>query len=365
MSDINTLDNWPIESSAAISRFENFYMRKNVLVTGGASFIGSHLVDALIALGANVRIVDDLSSGKKENLQLGHKGLEFIHDDILKANRFYQHCNDMDVVFHLAAVHGGRGFIEARQLEILRNLAIDNTVFDAAVRNKVPIIIYASSACAYPHSLQNDCVVSPLLSEENSGSFEHGGISPDGVYGWSKLIGEFQLKSYATHSKSRGCAARIFTAYGERENESHAVIALIAKALLRLDPFPIWGDGRQTRNFTYVSDTVAGLLLAPLNDQTANFTMLNVGTSSPTSILELVSLIFDIIEWRPREFLFESHRPVGVQQRASNNDQIKAAFQWEPSVKLFEGLARTIDWYARKEDRPSTQRDLELLLEMR
>ena len=110
--------------------------------------------------------------------------------------------------------------------------------------------------CRPPRS---DC---PMLAEEQAGFDRPGNAFPEGAYGWCKLMGEFQLEQIANSAlPSRGAAARIFSAYGERENESHAVIALIAKAALRLDPFPVWGTGRQVRNFTYVADTVTGLLL--------------------------------------------------------------------------------------------------------
>src|SRR5205807_6332468 len=108
----------------------------------------------------------------------------------------------------------------------------------------------------------------------------------DGAYGWTKLMGEYQLAQFVLQHRFKGASARIFTAYGERENESHAAIALIAKALLRIDPYPIWGDGLQTRNFTYVQDTVEGLLRLGALDDDEPFRAVNVGSSTHNTVLE-------------------------------------------------------------------------------
>ena len=127
--------------------------------------------------------------------------------------------------------------------------------------------------------LQSDKDSHFLLKEANANFEEPGKAFADGEYGWAKLMGELQLRAFCKQFGHSGIACRIFTAYGERENESHAVIALIAKAAARLDPFPIWGDGLQTRNFTYVQDTVTGIALAGANLD--GFDVVNIGTDMP------------------------------------------------------------------------------------
>ena len=141
-------------------------------------------------------------------------------------------------------------------------------------------IVFASSACVYPTNLQSDKDSRFLLREADANFEEPGKAFADGEYGWAKLMGELQLRAFCKQFGLSGIVCRIFTAYGERENESHAVIALIAKAAARLDPFPIWGDGLQTRNFTYVQDTVTGMALA---GATLNgFDVVNIGSVSTT-----------------------------------------------------------------------------------
>ena len=159
-------------------------------------------------------------------------------------------------------------------------MLLDHTVFAAAAAAGATKIVFASSACVYPTNLQTDKDSRLLLREADANFEEPGKAFADGEYGWAKLMGELQLRAFCKQFGLSGIACRIFTAYGERENESHAVIALIAKAAARLDPFPIWGDGLQTRNFTYVQDTVTGMALggAVLD----GFDVINVGTELTT-----------------------------------------------------------------------------------
>src|SRR5262249_29622845 len=163
-------------------------------------------------------------------------------------------------------------------------MLLDHTVFAAAAAAGASKIVFASSACVYPTNLQADKNSRLLLREPDANFEEPGKAFADGEYGWAKLMGELQLRAFVKQFGLSGIACRIFTAYGETENESHAVIALIAKAAARLDPFPIWGDGLQTRNFTYVRDTVTGVALAGaiLN----GFEVVNIGTDVHHTILD-------------------------------------------------------------------------------
>lgn len=352
--------NYLIEDVGKLANISTFYRGRSVAVTGGASFIGSHLVDVLTALGSSVLVIDDLSSGKIENLDNSISKIRFTNLDLsgsLPKGLF----SDCDVVFHLAAIHGGRGFIETFGEAMLRNLVIDNSVFSRCKSDGVKRIVHASSACAYPVSLQSSSTDLRLLAEEEAGFEEQGKAFADGVYGWTKLIGEFQLQNYSSDHLS-GRVARIFTAYGERENESHAAIALIAKCLLELDPLPIWGSGQQTRNFTYVSDTVTGLLLLGSDSRSNSFDVFNVGTSDHIRVIDFVEVICDLLGWHPRKFNFDTTRPEGVASRAANNQKMRECFGWTPHVEVGEGLSRTIDWYQSHSNRCQTLAELEVKL---
>jgi nucleoside-diphosphate-sugar epimerase len=344
-----------------MDRIEKSYEGRTVLVTGGASFIGSHLVDRLLEAGAQVHVIDDFSSGKRENVS-SLPDERIVEIDLANREITLERFPECEYVFHLAAVHGGRGFIDTFPDQLLVNLAIDNNVYTAAAQAGSRHVIHASSACVYPTTLQADASSRHLLAEAEAGFLVPGQAFADGAYGWTKLMGEYQVWQFALQARFRASSARIFTAYGERENESHAAIALIAKALLHVDPYPIWGDGMQTRNFTHVADTVKGLLLLGTRDEEEPFRAVNIGSSKHHTVKEFIETVFSQLDWTPNDLELQTWRPVGVASRASDNTLIQSLFDWEPETPLSEGIERTIAWYAASADRPTTPEALEELL---
>ena len=349
------ISNWPISSLEQINKLKTSYFARTIAITGGASFIGSHLVEALLYLGSKVRVFDDFSSGKPENLK-PHENLTLHQIDL------YNTAEKMDLegaeaIFHLAAIHGGRGFIEKNSTSLLRNFTIDSNTYLQAVDAGIETIVFASSACAYSTDQQISSEDRKYLSESEPGHMDSG-PKPDGMYGWTKLIGEYQLEKFAQEKSIIARGARIFTAYGDRENESHAAIALMAKSLLKMDPFPVWGDGNQTRNFTYVTDTVTGLLCLG-TDTEPGFEVCNVGTNHHVTVNEFLKEIFDQLEWQPKSMNYQLDKPAGVASRSSNNEKILMKYNWQPNVSLSEGIRRTLDWYKVQPSRPLTLEDLE------
>jgi UDP-glucose 4-epimerase len=344
-------------------RLISLYKNRKVAVTGGASFIGSHLVELLVGSGASVTVVDDLSSGSLGHLASVRDSISFVQGDLRDAAFAQKSLNGNDIVFHLAAQHGGRGYIETHPVECMNNMLLDHIVYAAAAEGGASKIAFASSACVYPTNLQASSSSRLLLRETDANFEEPGKAFSDGEYGWAKLMGELQLRAFCKQYGVDGVACRIFTAYGERENESHAVVALIAKAVARMDPYPIWGDGLQTRNFTYVLDTVMGMALAA--GTLTGFQTINVGSSHHHTILDLIESIFTHTGWRPSTIKKELDKPVGVLSRAADNSKCRELLGWEPSYTLVDGVGRTIDWYAATLD-PARQARLEdLLLERR
>jgi nucleoside-diphosphate-sugar epimerase len=326
-----------------------WYEGRRVLVTGGASFIGSHLVDFLTQRGAAVTIADDLSSGRAENLEAIADECRVMLGDLRNADFARRAVAGQEVMFHLAASHGGRGYIDTHPVECCNNMVLDHVVFQCAARAGVERFVLASSACVYPTNLQDSASDRLLLSEDQCGFDEPGQVFPDGEYGWAKLTAELQLRAFHRQYGVDAMACRIFTAYGERENESHAVVALIAKALAELDPYPVWGDGTQTRNFTYVGDIVLGLALA--GAAASGFDVVNVGSPVHTSISELIEEIFDATGFRPSRVDWQLDMPVGVRSRAADCAKSDRLWGWHPSTPLSEGIARTVEWYAKSVSR--------------
>jgi len=247
------------------------------------------------------------------------------------------------MVFHLAAMHGGRGYIDSHPVECMNNMLLDHVVFEAAARSGVGRVVHASSACVYPTVLQVSETDRGFLKETDANFDAPGGAYADGEYGWAKLMGELQLRAFHKQYGLDAVACRIFTAYGERENESHAVVALIAKAVARLDPYPIWGSGLQTRNFTYVADTVAGLLLS--GALLSGFDAINVGSGTHHTIEDLIGEIFSVVGWRPQAIDRQLDKPVGVKSRAADCTKCREVLAWEPTHSLREGIEATAKWY--------------------
>ena len=256
----------------------------HVLVTGGASFIGSHLVDALVAKGADVRVVDNLSSGRRENLapHLEHGAIDLIEADLLDPGVADRALRGIGVVFHLAADHGGRGYVDLHQAACASNLLLDGIVFHACRKAGVDKVVYASSGCVYPNHLQTDVSRSLFLTEEMVGP----PFDADNMYGWAKLMGELTLQAYGRDWGLKSASCRYFTVYGDRGHENHAVLAMIARAFVGQDPFVVWGNGEQIRNWTHVSDIVSGTIRAAerIDDGTA----VNLGTLERTRVIDAV-----------------------------------------------------------------------------
>ncbi|MBM3130299.1 MAG: NAD-dependent epimerase/dehydratase family protein [Chloroflexi bacterium] len=333
------------------------WKRNGILVTGGASFIGSHLVDALVLRGATVRVVDDLSSGHLENIQ-GHierQHVEFIQADLHEAGVAEHAVRGMDVVFHLAADHGGRGYLEAHQASVTANLVLDGVVFRACRRAGIQKIIYASSACVYPKSKQTDAQIEAYLTEDMIGP----PFDADNVYGWAKLMGEMTLRAYHRDYGIKTAVCRYFTVYGERGAENHAIIAMIARAFIRQDPFVVWGDGEQIRNWTYVRDIVEGTILAA--EKIEDGSAVNLGTMERTRVIDAAR---EILRYTKHEARVELHpeMPTGPLNRVADNALAKKLLGWQPTVKFVDGLHRTVDWYFQTKNLEQVRSTLDRLL---
>lgn len=324
---------------------------KHVLVTGGASFIGSALVDTLVDRGAKVRVVDDLSSGRKENLakHLSNFRVQFVHADLREPGVTREAMQEIQVVFHLAADHGGRGYVDLHQAGPGNNFFLDGLVFHEALRAKVEKVVFASSGCVYPNYLQSDVNQEIYLTEDV--------VKPphdaDNLYGWAKLMAELTLKAYCKEHGMRGASCRYFTVYGPRGVENHAVIAMIARAFVGQNPFEVWGDGTQIRNWTYIDDIVSGTILAAekIDDGTA----INLGTMERVRVLDAVKMVFEFTGHKA-EIKFRPDMPTGPLNRVADNSLAKRLLGWEPKVMFRDGLKRTVDWYfsTKKKDEVRT-----------
>jgi nucleoside-diphosphate-sugar epimerase len=314
--------------------------RKKVLVTGGASFIGSHLVDALVERGAEVRVVDNLSSGQIENIaqHLKNDRIEFHQDDLKDLHVARKRIHGVQVLFHLAADHGGRGYVDLHPVDCATNLALDGVIFLAAHEGGVEKLVYASSGCVYPNHLQTDPNQALYLSED----LVRPPYDADNTYGWAKLMGEMTLKAYWDQHGLKSASCRYFTVYGPRGKENHAVMAMIARAFIKQNPFLVWGTGEQVRNWTYVGDIVQGTLLAAerIDDATA----VNLGTMERIKVRDAVK---EVLRYTGHKASMQFHpeMPTGPYNRVADHSLAKNLLGWTPKVSFWDGLHETIDWY--------------------
>jgi nucleoside-diphosphate-sugar epimerase len=332
------------------------WSKRRVIVTGGAGFIGSSLVDRLLGLGASVTVVDKLLSPDKSWIwgtklarlsdiyaKHGYESMQLQCMDLsTERDRFQLLATAHDIVFHLAAVFGGREFVDTRQTECSRMLAIDHNVISASYEAGVEHLHYSSSACVYPPSLNTS---NHLLKEDDILSTGEGWRTSDNLYGFAKLMGEMQLLAVHKEHGFKSSVSRYLTVYGPGElDASHAIAGLIEKALDNQDPFVVWGSGNQERGFTYVDDIVDGSILA--TEATTDASPMNLGWDKRYRIRDVAELILRISGHLPRKIHYDLSKPEGPFSRALDISRARA-LGWEPKVDLEEGLRRTIDWHGQ------------------
>lgn len=319
----------------------NYWEGRRVALLGGASLIGAHLANRLVELGVkHLRIVDDFSSGKMSNVEhLKREGVDIYNRELRDYFNAKNAIDKADIVFHLAAQHGGRGYVDGHAIELWNNLELDTTIFRACADVGVEKVIFSSSACAYPIDLQTNAEDVVYLSED---MIDYNNMrQADGPYGTEKLIGEQMLDAYIASGKFKGCSTRSFTVYGPLMKENHAIAALIAKIFIKQEPYTVWGNGRQIRNFTFVDDNVSGALRAA---EFLDSGAINIGVEDRITPSYVAGMLFGLMGWHPDKINYLLDKPVGPLNRVANASKLKH-LGWHPKYSLQDGLTKTIEWY--------------------
>jgi nucleoside-diphosphate-sugar epimerase len=312
-----------------------FFEGARVLITGGAGFIGSHLAEALSNLGASVVVLDDLSGGSRENLA-GFKSVEFVEGSILDEAKL-RHCTrGCRFVFHQAALGSVPRSVEQPRLYNEVNTQGTQNVLEAAREAKVARVMFAASSSAYGDNGVPWVETMPVLAK-----------SP---YAATKVAGEALLRAYSASYGLDTASLRYFNIFGPRQNANSAyaaVIAAFAKALLAGARPVIYGDGEQSRDFTFVHNAVHANLLAARCPQAINGEVINVGCGVQTSVRELAVMMAGALG---REDLRAAHLAERAGDLKHSYAEMRRAEQilgYAPVVDFRAGLEVTMAWYRR------------------
>lgn len=310
------------------------------VVTGGAGFIGSHLTEALVRRGDTVRVVDDLSSGRRENLTGLEVGpprsgapVELFQGDLLDPELLRAALVGARGVFHEAAQVSVPASVRDPLASYRVNVMGTLGVLEAARASGVAKVVLAASSAAY-----GDDPVLPKVESQTP--------RPLSPYASGKLAGEAMLAAWASAYGLEGVALRYFNVYGPRQADDSpysGVIALFAKALLAGRAPTIFGNGEQTRDFVYVEDVVRANLLA-MERHLEPGVVINVGTGTRVSIRELFDILARHAGFSGAPVLAPA-RAGDVPHSVASIERARALLAFEPRWRLDEGLERTIAWY--------------------
>ena len=315
---------------------------RKVLVTGGAGFIGCHLVRTLVNLGAEVYVADDFSRGRKENIDPFLDRIHLYPVDLTKLENCLLATKNADCLFHLAASVGGIHYIKKENVGgSTPSLLMNTNVLEACRINDVDKFLFTSSACVYREKSQE---INRFKEEEAYTA------NPMTTYGWAKIMGEIQCRSYYLDYGIRSSVVRIFNAFGENENLdprwSHVIPSLLRKAILYpREGFTIFGDGKQERGFLYVQDCVDGLLLSMEKIEDAD--PINLGGEEVVSIGDLAQRIIKL-SGKDISVKYDLSGPRGTHKYCADTAKMKKVLGWSPVVSLDEGLRRTYEWAKRE-----------------
>jgi len=310
-----------------------------VLVTGGAGFIGSHIASALARLGANVVALDDLSGGGTGNFD-GLGPVKFVRGSILDVSLLVKHVAGCRYVFHQAALGSVPGSVKEPVRYYDVNVTGTMNVLEAARASGVERLMFAASASAYGSS--------EVLPKVETMAAEP--ISP---YAGSKVAGEAFLRAYSGSYPALDTAAlRYFNIFGPRQNANSAyaaAIAAFATAALSGRTPTIFGDGEQSRDFTHVDNVVHSNLLAARSKQPIRGEVINVACGQRVTVNELVAEIIAFCDDSALKPSYAGERAGDVRHSLADITRAKALLGYEPIVGFRDGLAETLQWYARQQ----------------
>ena len=314
------------------------------LVTGGAGFIGSHIVQKLAAMGERVRVLDNLSFGKEENLRGLEDKVELLRGDLLDQGMVRKAIEGVEVVFHQAALRSVPFSVENPSLVNRVNVEGTVNVLVAARDAGVKRVVYASSSSVYGSNIELPKSEQQLPSP----------ISP---YAVSKLAGEYYCRVFSELYGLETVSLRYFNVYGPRQDPASQYAAVVPRFIhwaLQGKPLEVHGDGLQSRDFTYIDNVVSANLLAARCREGIGKPF-NVGQGDAHSLLDLIGLIRKILGME-LQLLHATSRAGDVRHTLADISQAKRCLGYLPKVSFEEGIARTVEYFAGEKGRGSRQK---------
>lgn len=319
------------DALGAFARNGEVEPRHRVLVTGGAGFIGSHVVAALLRKGVPVTVLDDLSTGVLENLP-DDRRLRFVYGDVADREAIADALTGCRRVVHLAAIASVQRSVEDPVGTHRVNYEATLSLLDLAHQHGVRRFVYASSASVY-----GDVQTPPVD--------ELGALDPRSPYAMDKLMGEKALASFRREHGLEGVALRFFNVYGPRQRSDSpysGVISLFVRQLLRGEPVTVYGDGEQTRDFVFVGDVVRVLVELTLRPTPPTAPVLNVGRGETVGVLRLLDAVETAFGMRV-ERRFAPARAGDVRHSSASVARLKEVLGWVPTTTLEIGLSRLME----------------------
>ncbi len=324
-----------------VSSLRPFYEGRGVCVTGGAGFIGGHLIDALYSFGARIRVIDDLSNSTPQHLDTlidaEPERVRFHHASVLDDDALTDAMQECQTVFHLAAVGSVPRSIEHPQRSWSVNATGTLRVLEAAKRAKAHRVVYAASSSAYGEQPELPKVETQVPQP----------LSP---YAASKLAAEHLCHVWAHCYGLSTASLRYFNVFGPRQPSDSpysAVVAAFARRLLTGEAPIILGDGTQSRDFTFVSNAVLATLLAGATSRPLKGEVINVGTGRRTTVSDLAVLMSQACGVPHIRPVHQAGRAGDVKHSLADIGRARQLLTYEPFAKLEDGLTETVEWYKR------------------
>ena len=308
---------------------------KRILVTGGAGFIGSHLVEALLERGHKVRVLDNFSTGKRNNLRAVRNDIEIVAGDCADPATALKSMRGIEIVYHEAAVPSVALSVEKPFMSHQANATATIAMLVAARDAGAERFIYAGSSSVYGDA---------------KGRFKHESLParPLSPYGAAKFAGETYVRIFAELYGMQTLTMRYFNVFGPRQDPSSpysGVISRFSKALLKRETPVIYGDGKQSRDFTFIANVVHANLLAlaapGLKGQTVN-----VATSKAHTLNDLLASLLRLAD-RKVEARYEPARSGDIRHSLADTSAARRLLKYRPQVDFESGLARTFEWYSK------------------